>query len=69
MTQGGSKKEHQVFTTEMQAGSVQATGSVEFDDMDNAIVTISVAGQILTQTELSSKELEVLGRYFFEVSK
>ncbi len=58
-----------MFTTEMQAGSVQATGSLEFDDMDNAIITISVAGQILTQTELSSKEFEVLGRYFFEVSK
>ena len=58
-----------MFTTEMQAGSVQATGSIEFDDMDNAIITISVAGQILTQTELSSKEFEVLGRYFFEVSK
>ena len=69
MTQGGSKKEHQVFTTEIKAGSVQATGFLEFDDMDNAIITISVAGQILTQTELTSKEFELLGRYFFEVSK
>ena len=69
MAQGGSKKEHQVFTTEIKAGSVQAKGSVEFDDMDNAIVTISVAGQILTQTELTSKEFELLSRYFFEVSK
>jgi hypothetical protein len=58
-----------MFTTEIQAGSVQAVGSVEFDDMDNAIITISVAGNTLTETELSSKEFEVLRRYFAEVSK
>jgi hypothetical protein len=69
MTQGGSKKEHQMFSTELQAGSVQAVGSVEFDDMDNAIITISVAGNTLTETELNSKEFEVLRRYFAEVTK
>jgi hypothetical protein len=58
-----------MFSTELETGSVKAVGTLEFDEMDNAIITISVAGQILTQTELTSKEFELLGRYFFEVSK
>jgi hypothetical protein len=56
-----------MFTTELQSGSVAAIGSVEFDDMDNAIVSIKVAGQVLTETEISSKEFEVIRRYFSEV--
>lgn len=58
-----------MFTTEMQAGLVQATGSVQFDDMDNAVITITVAGKTLTETEISSKEFEVLCRYFAEVQQ
>ena len=58
-----------MFTTELQSGSVAAIGSVEFDDMDNAIVSIKVAGQVLTETEISAKEFEVLSRYFAEVKK
>jgi hypothetical protein len=56
-----------MFTTELETGSIKATGSVEFDDMDNAIVSIKVAGQILTEVEISSKEFEVIRRYFVEV--
>jgi hypothetical protein len=56
-----------MFTTELQSGSVAAIGSVEFEDMDNAIVSIKVAGQVLTETEISSKEFEVIRRYFSEV--
>ena len=56
-----------MFTTELETGSIKATGSVEFDDMDNAIVSIKVAGKVLTEVEISSKEFEVIRRYFAEV--
>jgi hypothetical protein len=56
-----------MFTTELETGSIKGTGSVEFDDMDNAIVSIKVAGQVLTEVEISSKEFEVIRRYFAEV--
>jgi hypothetical protein len=56
-----------MFTTELETGSIKATGSVEFDDIDNAIVSIKVGGQILTEVEISSKEFEVIRRYFAEV--
>jgi hypothetical protein len=58
-----------MFTTELQTGTITAIGSVEFDDMDNAIVSIKVGGQILTETEISSKEFEVLSRYFEWLAK
>jgi hypothetical protein len=58
-----------MFTTELNTGSITATGSVEFDDMQNAIVSIKVAGQVLTETEISAKEFEVLRNYFKEESK
>lgn len=58
-----------MFTTELNTGSITATGSVEFDDMQNAIVSIKVAGQVLTETEISAKEFEVLRSYFKEESK
>jgi hypothetical protein len=58
-----------MFITELKTGTITAIGSVEFDDMDNAIVSIKVGGQILTETEISSKEFEVLSRYFAEVKK
>jgi hypothetical protein len=57
-----------MFTTELETGSIKATGSVEFDDMDNAIVSIKVAGQVLTEVEISSKEFEVIRRYFAGVN-
>jgi hypothetical protein len=56
-----------MFTTELNTGSINAIGSVEFDEMDNAIVSIKVAGQVLTETQISSKEFEVLRSYFAEV--
>jgi hypothetical protein len=58
-----------MFTTELQTGTITAIGSVEFDEMANAIVSIKVGGQVLTETEISSKEFEVLIRYFAEVKK
>jgi hypothetical protein len=58
-----------MFSTELQTGTITATGSVEFDDMDNAIVSIKVAGKVLTETEISAKEFEVLRNYFAEVTK
>ena len=58
-----------MFTTELETGSIKATGSVEFDDMDNAIVSIRVGGQVLTEVEISSKEFEVIRRYFSEVKE
>jgi hypothetical protein len=58
-----------MFSTELQTGTITATGSVEFDDMDNAIVSIKVDGKILTETEISVKEFEVLRSYFAEVNK
>jgi hypothetical protein len=58
-----------MFSTELQTGSIAATGSVEFDDMDNAIVSIKVAGKVLTETEISAKEFDVLRKYFAEVTK
>jgi hypothetical protein len=57
-----------MFSTNLEAGTVQAIGTVEFDDMGNTIVTISVAGKTLTETELTSKEFEVLKRYFAEAN-
>ena len=64
MAQGGPQKEYQVFSTELLAGTIEATGTVDFDDMGNTIVTITVAGKTLTETELTSKEFEVLKRFF-----
>jgi hypothetical protein len=58
-----------MFTTELQTGTITAIGSVEFDDMNNAIVSIKVGGQVLTETEISSKEFEVIRKYFEELSK
>jgi len=63
------RREILMFTTELQTGTITAIGSVEFDDMDNAIVSIKVGGQILTETEISSKEFEVLSRYFEWLAK
>jgi hypothetical protein len=57
-----------MFSTKLQTGTITATGSVEFDDMDNAIVSIKVAGKVLTETEISAKEFEVLRSYFAEVT-
>jgi hypothetical protein len=56
-----------MFTTELQTGTITAVGSVEFDDMDNAIISISINGQTLTENTISVKEFEVLRRYFAEV--
>jgi hypothetical protein len=60
-------KGHQMFTTELQTGTITAVGSIEFDDMDNAIISISINGQTLTDNKISVKEFEVLRRYFAEV--
>jgi hypothetical protein len=57
-----------MFSTNLEAGTVQAIGTVEFDDMGNTIVSISVAGKTLTETELTSKEFEVLKQYFAEAN-
>lgn len=57
-----------MFTTRLETGSIKAIGSVEFDEMNNAIVSIEVAGEILTETEISAKEFEVLRSYFTEVT-
>ena len=59
---------NQMFTTELQTGTIAATGSVEFDDMDNAIVSIKVAGKVLTETKISAKEFDVLRKYFAELA-
>jgi hypothetical protein len=53
-----------MFSTELETGSVKAVGTLEFDEMDNAIVLITVMGKTLTEVELSSKEFEVIRRYF-----
>ena len=58
-----------MFTTRLETGSIKAIGSVQFDEMNNAIVSIEVAGEILTETEISAKEFEVLRSYFKEESK
>jgi hypothetical protein len=58
-----------MFTTRLETGSIKAIGSVEFDEMNNAIVSIEVGGEILTETEISAKEFEVLRKYFAEVTK
>jgi hypothetical protein len=57
-----------MFTTELQTGTITAVGSIEFDDMDNAIISISINGQTLTDNKISVKEFEVLRRYFAEVN-
>jgi hypothetical protein len=57
------------FTTELQAGAVSALGAVEFDDMGNATVSITVNGKILSQTDITGKELEILALYFMEKGK
>ena len=56
-----------MFTTELQTETITAVGSIEFDDMDNAIISISINGQTLTDNKISVKEFEVLRRYFAEV--
>ena len=56
-----------MFTTELQTETITAIGSVEFDDMDNTIISISINGQNLTENKISVKEFEVLRRYFAEV--
>jgi hypothetical protein len=53
-----------MFTTELQAGLIEATGTVDFDDIGNTIITVAVAGEVLTETELTPKEFEVLKRFF-----
>jgi hypothetical protein len=58
-----------MFTTRLETGTIKATGSVEFDEMNNAIVSIEVAGELLTETEISAKEFEVIRRYFSEVKE
>jgi hypothetical protein len=58
-----------MFTTRLEVANIKATGAVEFDEMNNAIVSIEVAGELLTETEISAKEFEVLSRYFAEVKK
>jgi hypothetical protein len=63
-----TKKGYQMFTTELQTGTITAVGSIEFDDMDNAIISISINGQTLTDNKISVKEFEVLRRYFAEVN-
>ena len=63
------RREILMFTTELQTGTITAIGSVEFDEMDNAIVSIKVGDQLLTETEISSKEFEVLSRYFEWLAK
>ena len=59
----------QQFNLNLSANGIQAIGSVDFDDMDNAIVSIKVDGKVLTETEISVKEFEVLRSYFAEVNK
>jgi hypothetical protein len=58
-----------MFTTRLETGTIKATGSVDFDEMNNAIVSIEVAGELLTETEISAKEFEVIRRYFAEVKE
>ena len=52
------------FNLNLSANGIQAIGTVDFDDMDNAIVSIKVDGKVLTETEISVKEFEVLRNYF-----
>ena len=53
-----------MFSTELNAGLIEATGTVDFDDIGNTIITVEVAGEVLTETELTPKEFEVLKRFF-----
>jgi len=48
----------------MQAGAVEALGTLEIDEMGNAIVSISIKGKTLSQTEITNKELEILKLWF-----
>ena len=52
------------FNLNLSANGIQAIGTVDFDDMDNAIVSIKVDGKVLSETQISVKEFEVLRSYF-----
>ena len=52
------------FNLNLSANGIQAIGTVDFDDMDNAIVSITVDGNKLTETQISAKEFQILRSYF-----
>jgi hypothetical protein len=54
------------FTTQLQAGTVEAVGLVEVDDMGNVVVVIKIKGKILSETQISKKEMEILASWILE---
>jgi hypothetical protein len=57
------------FTTQLQAGTVEAVGLVEVDDMGNVVVVIKIKGKILSETQISKKEMEILASWILEGDK
>jgi hypothetical protein len=59
----------ETYNVNLSENGIQIIGTVKFDDMDNASVSIKVNGEVLTETKLSPIELRVLRSYFSRVTK
>jgi hypothetical protein len=59
----------EIYNTNLSADGIQAIGTVEFDQMNDATVSIMVNGQMMAEKQISAKEFEVLSRYFDHIAR
>ena len=52
------------FNLNLSDNGLQTIGSVKFDDMENAVVSITLFGKKLSEIEINPQELKILKAYF-----
>jgi hypothetical protein len=52
------------FNLNLSDNGLQTIGSVKFDEMENAVVSITLFGKKLSEIEINPQELKILKAYF-----
>jgi hypothetical protein len=57
------------YNLNLSENGIQTIGTVQFDEANEATVSIMVNGQVTTTNQISAKELRVLSAYFSHIAK
>jgi hypothetical protein len=57
----------ETYNLNLSDNGLQTIGTVKFDEMDNAVVSITLFGKKLSEIEINPQELKILKAYFESV--
>jgi hypothetical protein len=58
----------ETYNLNLSDNGLQTIGTVKFDEMDNAVVSITLFGKKLSEIEINPQELKILKAYFDSVN-